>query len=341
MKFAQQLRSLEEVCAPEWQGKFIKYKSLKKRINLCRAEVGGESEILEHEACFFQSLEAEVKAVNRNFEKAAHEVLAAAKTLKSGSKWSIGCFSFLRKPCPLLELTASEITDASIWCRQYAIVNATGLRKIAKKHDKYCGGIAGSEFLQRCWDSGHLKWGSFLHSPLLAELEALELVLSQGQDGKGGLPGAETEKSAALSEQPQAFHSATCAATADGTQPQPTGTSIVDLSAKTIDDDDMMCPICLDPMYKPLGLACGHKACQQCALEAAGMHHTFGEIQWVLAAAPLSAECFECRQQNVFRGSVQLHQLGIAIERRYPDQIKAAAADFAEKKGKRRPQRLQ
>lgn len=43
---------------------------------------------------------------------------------------------------------SEELAAASAWCRQYAIVNAAGLRKIAKKHDKYCGGSAGSRFLQ-------------------------------------------------------------------------------------------------------------------------------------------------------------------------------------------------
>jgi SPX domain protein involved in polyphosphate accumulation len=32
---------------------------------------------------------------------------------------------------------AEELSAASTWCRQFAIVNAMGLRKIAKKHDKY------------------------------------------------------------------------------------------------------------------------------------------------------------------------------------------------------------
>ena len=49
---------------------------------------------------------------------------------------------------------AAELAAASAWCRQYAVVNASGLRKIAKKHDKYCGGSAGSRFLQACWDAG-------------------------------------------------------------------------------------------------------------------------------------------------------------------------------------------
>jgi hypothetical protein len=40
-------------------------------------------------------------------------------------------------------------------------------RQVTKKHDKYCGGSAGSRFLQACWDAGHLQWGGFLHSPLM------------------------------------------------------------------------------------------------------------------------------------------------------------------------------
>lgn len=34
------------------------------------------------------------------------------------------------------------------WCRQYAKVNAAGLRKIAKKHDKRVSNDAGHRFVQ-------------------------------------------------------------------------------------------------------------------------------------------------------------------------------------------------
>lgn len=36
MKFAQQLKALEKNAAPEWRGKFINYKALKKAIKKCR-----------------------------------------------------------------------------------------------------------------------------------------------------------------------------------------------------------------------------------------------------------------------------------------------------------------
>ena len=44
-------------------------------------------------------------------------------------------------------------------------------RQVTKKHDKYCGGSAGSRFLQACWDAGHLQWGGFLHSPLMVRAQ--------------------------------------------------------------------------------------------------------------------------------------------------------------------------
>ena len=41
-----------------------------------------------------------------------------------------------------------DLAAEASWCRRYATVNATGLRKIAKKHDKYTRNSAGQQFLQ-------------------------------------------------------------------------------------------------------------------------------------------------------------------------------------------------
>lgn len=52
---------------------------------------------------------------------------------------------------------AEQLAAACAWVRHYAIVNATGLRRIASKHDKYCGNSSGSQFLQvfrSCLDQG-------------------------------------------------------------------------------------------------------------------------------------------------------------------------------------------
>ena len=43
------------------------------------------------------------------------------------------------------------------------------------------------------------------------------------------------------------------------------------------------------PMHLPLGLTCGHKACLECALEAAGLQHMKGRLSAVLLNAPRAA----------------------------------------------------
>lgn len=71
-----------------------------------------------------------------------------------------------------------------------------------------------------------------------------------------------------------------------------------------------------EPMYMPLGLACGHKACLECALEAAGLQKMKGTLRAVLLNAPRHAQCFQCRQPGMFNKAVLLKQLGAAIERK-------------------------
>ena len=42
------------------------------------------------------------------------------------------------------------LAERAHWCRKYAQLNATALRKIAKKHDKLIGGTFGQQFVQVC-----------------------------------------------------------------------------------------------------------------------------------------------------------------------------------------------
>jgi SPX domain protein involved in polyphosphate accumulation len=41
-----------------------------------------------------------------------------------------------------------ELAQHALWARRFATVNATGLRKIAKKHDKYARNDAGKQFVR-------------------------------------------------------------------------------------------------------------------------------------------------------------------------------------------------
>lgn len=79
-------------------------------------------------------------------------------------------------PCPFVHVECFLISPsfACLTCPRNPLPPLqVALRKILKKHDKVTGGQRGRAFLQYCWrlPSG----GAFLHSPLLDELQAIQV----------------------------------------------------------------------------------------------------------------------------------------------------------------------
>jgi len=97
-------------------------------------------------------------------------------------------------------------------------------------------------------------------------------------------------------------------------------------------DEELRCPICLDLMYKPVGLGCGHKFCSPCALEAAGFGKAYGAFQNIISYIPTRIPCPQCRQENVYRSALTLREVGMLIKSRYPEQ-------WAERKSEERRKR--
>jgi hypothetical protein len=83
-------------------------------------------------------------------------------------------------------------------------------------------------------------------------------------------------------------------------------------------DDELRCPICLEIMYKPVGLGCGHKFCKSCALEAAGFGKVVGAFRNIITYIPARVSCPQCRQKQVYKGAVSLKELSSLIKDRYP-----------------------
>jgi hypothetical protein len=98
-------------------------------------------------------------------------------------------------------------------------------------------------------------------------------------------------------------------------------------------DEELRCPICLDIMYKPVGLGCGHKFCRHCALEAAGFGRIHGAFRNIVSYIPVRVACPQCRQPNVYRNAVSLKEVGALIRARYPADWAEAAEE--EKRRKR------
>lgn len=152
---------------------------------------------------------------------------------------------------------------------------------------------------------------------------------SEGSEARGSSPGAAVSRplvGASLSSSPRDRGSASGGAKAP----------------HRFHDADLTCPICLDLMYKPVALACGHKFCKRCALEAAGFGKAIGTFASICSHVPRRIPCPSCRQADVYRGAISLREVGRLIERRHPEewaarrlqekQLERTAADEAVKR---------
>ena len=97
------------------------------------------------------------------------------------------------------------------------------------------------------------------------------------------------------------------------------GSSGVGPAAGPFQDEELRCPVCLDIMYKPVGLGCGHKFCKPCALEAAGFGRCCGSFQNIASYVPKRTPCPTCRQMNVYQSAVSLKEVGALIQKRFPE----------------------
>ena len=103
-------------------------------------------------------------------------------------------------------------------------------------------------------------------------------------------------------------------------------------ASATYDESDFKCPICLELMYRPVGLSCGHKFCRQCALDAAGFGKVFGAFRNIISYIPARVTCPECRQAKAYKGAVSLKELGFLIRDRFPK-------EYAERRDEERENR--
>nr|AFK36115.1 unknown [Lotus japonicus] len=79
-------------------------------------------------------------------------------------------------------------------------------------------------------------------------------------------------------------------------------------------DIDLTCPICLDTVFDPVSLTCGHIFCYMCACSAASVSIVDG-----LKSAVTKQKCPLCRENAVYEGAVHLEELNILLGRRCPE----------------------
>ncbi|XP_068660930.1 probable E3 ubiquitin-protein ligase BAH1-like 1 [Aristolochia californica] len=215
----------------------------------------------------------------------------------------VGCFN--KRAQKLLELhLASGLRKYFIWFKSklhgshlasieegkdlvtYAMIHATAIRKILKKYDKIHYSKQGQAFRTQA----HRMHIEILKSPWLCELMAFHINLRESKDKRAVAKGFFDDCSLQFDE---------C---------KPT------LSCSLFDsircDIDLTCSICLDTVFDPVSLTCGHIFCYMCACSAASV-----TIVDDLKAADSKAKCPLCREEGVYEGAIHLEELNLLLSR--------------------------
>lgn len=127
-------------------------------------------------------------------------------------------------------------------CLHWIELNSTALRKILKKWDKANHSTVGRKTLRRYWTDSQFQ---MLFSPLILELRAVAGMM------EGGLEGPHWNLHDDEHEDDEHAHA--------------------NLDETDGDMSVLSCPICMDTLYKPVGLQCGHVFCRDCLLQSAGV----------------------------------------------------------------------
>nr|GMD46328.1 probable E3 ubiquitin-protein ligase BAH1-like [Ipomoea batatas] len=169
---------------------------------------------------------------------------------------------------------------------QYAVMNTTAMRKILKKYDKIHGSVKGRNFKSTI-SAEHLE---ILQSPWLIELGAFYLNFNAA-NGKSSR---------------ELFSSFPC--DFDATE----FTLTLTLPENIKLEYSLKCAVCLDFVFNPYALGCGHLFCKSCACRAASVMIYDG-----LKAASKESKCPICRQVGVYTNVVHMVELDLLLKRRF------------------------
>eukprot|EP00252_Welwitschia_mirabilis_P021383 TRINITY_DN5478_c0_g2_i1.p1 TRINITY_DN5478_c0_g2~~TRINITY_DN5478_c0_g2_i1.p1 ORF type:complete len:366 (+),score=12.35 TRINITY_DN5478_c0_g2_i1:70-1167(+) len=167
----------------------------------------------------------------------------------------------------------------------YVAMNAIAVRKILKKYDKVHCSVNGRNFKSKL-QAKHIE---LLKSPWLVELCAFQINARDAGNGPFG----------------EIFPECNCSLS----DSDPVIRCTLPDSVKL--EFNLTCPICLDIVFDPVALGCGHIFCNMCACTGASVPTIEG-----VKSASRRARCPICRQMGVFPDSVHLVELGLLVKRR-------------------------
>ncbi|GAV66937.1 SPX domain-containing protein/zf-C3HC4_2 domain-containing protein [Cephalotus follicularis] len=284
MKFCKKYQAYMQ--GQEKQMPVVGFKKLKKILKKCRNHL--DQRVHDLQSCphqcpvcdgtFFPALLKEMSAVVGCFNNRAQKLLEPH--LASGfRKYFIWFKGKLKGDRVALIQEGNDLVH-------YALINAIAIRKILKKYDKIHYSKQGQAFKSQA-QSMRIE---ILQSPWLCELMAFHINLRETNFNSRKAPALFKGFSLTFN---------------DG---KPSLTCELFDSIKL--DIDLTCSICLDTVFDPVSLTCGHIFCYMCACSAASLTIVHG-----LKAAKTREKCPLCRKAGVYGGAVHLEELCILLSR--------------------------
>lgn len=169
---------------------------------------------------------------------------------------------------------------------EYISMNAIAIHKILKKYDKVHSSVNGKNFKSKL-RAEHIE---LLQSPWLIELGAFCLNFNESD--------AEEE-----------FRPFSGHFSCDLNSTQSVMTLILPNSTKL--EYDLNCAICLEIVFNPYALSCGHLFCKSCACSAASVPIFEG-----IKAASSGSKCPICREAGVYANAVHMIELNRLVRKR-------------------------
>ncbi|MBA0753780.1 hypothetical protein Gogos_021145 [Gossypium gossypioides] len=187
------------------------------------------------------------------------------------------------------------LVEEGLMLIEYITMNAIAIRKILKKYDKVHSSANGKNFKSKL-RAEHLE---LLQSPWLIELGALSLNFKGSDDG-------------------EAFIQFSGSFSCNLDEMEPVMTLMLPHSIKL--EYNLKCAICLEIVFNPYALSCGHLFCKSCACSAASVMI----FQGLKASSP-DSKCPICREAGVYANAVHMLELDLLIKKRHKDYWKERA----------------
>ncbi|KAL3825660.1 hypothetical protein ACJIZ3_021689 [Penstemon smallii] len=270
----------------------VEYKRLKKVLKSCRRCRGlnGEDDSYCHyESCplcdqkFFSELMKEASDIAGCFSSRARRLINLH--VQSGMQRYISC---------LRQCFASPRQATAQECRmliEYVMMNAVAMRKILKKYDKIHSSANGMKFKSKMRE----EQMEILQSPWLIELGAFYVNINESNE----IPN------------PFSF---------DSSATEPKMTLMLPDNVKL--EYNLTCAICLELVFNPYALGCGHLFCKSCACSAASVMI----FQGPKAATPQS-KCPVCRKAGVYGNATHMMELDLLVKKRCREYWKERLVD--------------